>query len=261
MVNTDRFITMETCKQPEIQPDSPVYIHCSRRCKEEKTGAMFLQVRLVNRTDAPIRTVLLQVEGLSEYGTVLYTMRDMILAECKAKPHAVFGENKILALEHTPVARVRITVEKVVYEDGIIWRRRKGQGLVSAREKGWHSCTCGMRNPPEATLCELCGKALRTEKLPEEVQEEPVIVPAVEDFPEIIVPYIEEKPPEVYDGMERPEPIERHFYTVKEQPIVVEEEHRTPDWLVVLLCVFGILALVAAVGFLAYFFMQYLGKI
>ena len=40
-----------------------------------------------------------------------------------------------------------------------------------------------------------------------------------------------------------------------------EEEHGTPGWLVVLLCVFGIIALVAVVGFLAYIFMQYLGKI
>lgn len=258
MVTTDRFKTMETYKQPEIQPDSPVYIHCSRRCVEESTNAVFLQVRLVNRTDEPIRTVVLQIEGLSEYGVVLYTMRDMILAECNAKPHTVFGEKKILALEHTPVHRVRITVEKVIYEDGIIWRRQPGQKLVSAKEKGWTTCECGMRNPPEAAYCELCGRPIREEAAPEA---ETVQTP-VEDFPEIQVPYIEEAPPETYKGMERPEPIVRHYYEVHNVPSEhTEEEHGTPGWLVILLCVFGILALVAAVGFLAYIFMQYLGKI
>lgn len=259
MVRTDRFITMETYKQPEIQPDSPVYIHCSRRCMEQSTGAMFLQVRLVNRTNEPIQTVILQIEGLSECGVVLYTMRDVILAECNARPHTAFGENKILALEHTPVHRVRITVERVAYEDGIIWRRQSGQKLLSAQKEGWNACRCGMRNPPEATFCELCGRALREDVL----SEAPVSLPSVEDFPEIQVPYIELEPPDEYAGTERPEPIVRKFYAAEdalpEEP--EEEEHGAPGWLVVLLCVFGIIALVAVVGFLAYIFMQYLGKI
>ena len=258
MVATDRFLTMETYKQPEIQPDSPVYIHCSRRCVEQSTGAMFLQVRMVNRTNEPIQTVVLQIEGLSEYGVVLYTMQDVILAECHAQPHTAFGENKILALEHTPVHRVRITVERVAYEDGIIWRRQSGQRLVLARKEGWHTCQCGMRNPPEAAFCELCGRALKDEAL----SQVPVLQPSVEDFPEIQVPYIEMEPPEPYTGMERPEPIVREFYGAEESlPEEPEEEHGAPGWLVVLLCVFGIAALVAVTGFLAYIFMQYLGKI
>lgn len=259
MVSTDRFSAMETYKQPEIQPDSPVYIHCSRRCKERSTDAEFLQIRLVNRTDQGIRTVVLQIEGLSEYGVVLYTMRDMILAECDAKPHSAFGEDKILALEHTPIHRVRITVEKVVFEDGTLWRRNQAQALISAQEAGWNTCVCGMRNPPQAQYCELCGNAItqKTENLPPTSQEE--------DFPEIRVPYIETEPPEEYSGMEPQEPPVQNFYTVYEaapaQPETVPEEHGLPTGLVVLLCILGVIALFAVTAFLAYCFMQYLGKI
>lgn len=154
--------------------------------------------------------------------------------------------------------RVRIIVERVAYEDGIIWRRQSGQRLVLARKEGWNTCQCGMRNPPEAAFCELCGRALKDEAF----SQTPVLQPSVEDFPEIQVPYIEMRPPEPYTGMERPEPIVREFYKADEPlPEEPEAEHGAPGWLVVLLCVFGIAALVAVTGFLAYIFMQYLGKI
>lgn len=254
MVRTACFTTMETYKQPEIQPDSPVYIHCSRRCVEQSIGAAFLQLRLVNRTDATVRTVVVQIEGLNENGAVLYTMPNVILAECDAQPHTAFGENKILALERTPIHRVRVTVEKVVYEDGIIWRRQKGQRLISAQEEGWRTCQCGMRNPPVADFCELCGEEL--------TKQVPASQPSVENFPEIQVPYIEVKPPQEYVAVEHPEPIVRQSVYPDDFPLVEEEEERVmPRWLVVLLCIFGIAALVAVIGFMTYIFMQYLRKI
>lgn len=255
MVCTSRFLPGEMQKQPEVQPDSPVYIHCSRRCEEASTGAVFVQVRMVNCSGKTVQTVILQIEGLNDCGTVLYSMHDIILSECKAKPHSVFGDDRILALERTEVARLRITAERVAFEDGTVWCRRAEQKTVDAEAAGWNECTCGMRNPPESDACLLCGRLIDRE-LP--IGEAPLPFTAPEDFPEIRVPYIEMGQPEEYRGTEQTEPIVRNFYTVTSES---EEEHTLPRGVVVLLCVFGILALTAATCFLAYVFMQYLGKI
>lgn len=237
MLTIDRFFACDTEKPERLQPDCPVYLHCFRRNVERSTCAQFLQVRLVNRSDRVAETVFLSAEGIAADGTRQYYLPELILARCNAAPHSVFGEDRLLALVRKPVKTLRIVIERVVFSDGMVWRRRDGQAMIDAGQ--WRKCpTCGMRNPAEAECCALCGDLLV----------HPAPLPAVEH---------EEKNPRPVPRA-RPAPIVREqpfptFYPVEEPD---SEDNSVPSWLVVLFCVLGTAALFVLAALVLSFLQQ-----
>lgn len=235
VVSANRFLSGEIQLHTLLQPECPVLVYCSRRSTEKETGAVFAQVRMVNRTDRVTTAVMLQIEGLDPIGTVLYAQPDIILAQCNAAPHSLFGEDRMLVLQREPVASLRITVERVVFADGTSWRKLPDQKLLTAEEAGWRLCPCGMPNPAENTVCDLCGKDLPK-------AEEVTPLPKTETLtPEDI------RIPDDYPATQ----VIREYY-----PVTVyeteEEEPEAPKWLVILLTILGSLALAAAIGFFVY---------
>ena len=91
MVSANRFVPCETQRHTELQPDCPVLVYCSKRCVEARSGTVFVRVRLVNRTDREIGTVCLQIEGRRADGSTAFTIGGLILADCGARPHRIFG--------------------------------------------------------------------------------------------------------------------------------------------------------------------------
>lgn len=223
MVQCDRFQLHEVQKQMTLQPECPVYIHCSRLCTEQESKANFLQVRMVNRSSRLICSVFLSLKGFAGDGSVLFEIRESVLGDCNAMPHSVFGENRLISLGTKMPFYIEITVVRAVFADGMIWRRLPGQRLISVRDSGWLPCTCGMRNPPNARFCALCGAEL-------DADEEEMPVP--------------EMPP--LEKRERPAPIVRKFVP---QPPAEEEEEGTSKGLVILLVILVVLAVLAAGGF------------
>lgn len=238
VVSANRFLSEDVQLHTLLQPESPVLVYCSRRCTEKETGAVFAQVRLVNRTDRTVTAVILQIEGLDRAGTVRYTLPDLILADCSAAPHSLFGEERMLVLQRDAVASLRITVERVAFSDGTSWRKLPEQTLQTAQQAGWRACACGMPNPGENTTCDLCGEAL-----PEKI-EAPVVTPLPKT--DTLTPE-DVRIPEEYP----PTQVIREYY-----PVTVyeteEEEPEAPKWLVILLSILGSLALAAAIGFFVY---------
>ncbi len=237
VVSANRFLAEEIQLHTLLQPECPVLVYCSRRSTEAETGAVFAQVRMVNRTDREITTVILQIEGLDPNGTALYTQQDIILAQCHAAPHSLFGEDRMLVLQRDAVASLRITVERVSFGDGTSWRKLPEQELLTAEQAGWRVCPCGMPNPAENPVCDLCG-----EPLPEVEETVVTPLPKTENLtPEDI------RIPDVY----QPAQVIREYY-----PVTVyeteEEEPEAPKWLVILLTILGSLALAAAIGFFVY---------
>ena len=236
VVSANRFLSGEIQRNELLQPECPVLVYCSRRCTEQDTGAVFAQVRMVNRSDRTITTVILQIEGLLADGSVAYTQQDLILAQCSAAPHSLFGEERMLVLQREAVETLRITVERIAFADGTAWRRLPEQQLMTAEEAGWRSCNCGMLNPAENTVCDLCGEVLP--ELPE-TSAEPIAqrenltpddIRITEDY--------------------APAQVIREYYPM---PVYeTEEEPEAPKWLVILLSVLGSLALAAAIGFFVY---------
>lgn len=222
MLTIDRFFACDTEKPERLQPDCPVYLHCFRRNVERSTCAQFLQVRLVNRSERTVETVILSVEGIAADGTRRYLLPELILAKCNAAPHSVFGEDRLLALTQKPVKSLSIAVEQVLFSDGMVWRRRDGHSFINASQ--WRQCpACAMRNPPEAARCSLCGGSLVQPELPK----------------------VEFDPPTPPERPVRPAPI------VRAQPVILPtdaeeddfEDNSVPSWLVVLFCILGTVAL------------------
>lgn len=246
VVSANRFLAEEIQLHKLLQPKSPVLVYCSRRCTEEDTGAVFAQVRMVNRTDRTVTAVVLQIEGLRPDGSARYTLTDLILADCNAAPHSLFGEERMLVLQREAVASLRITVERVAFSDGTSWRKLPDQKLLTAEQAGWIACTCGMPNPAENSVCDLCGAAL-----PE--QETAVIMPLPEPERVTRLPETETLMPEDIRIPDEypPTQVIREYY-----PLTVyqteEEEPEAPKWLVILLSILGSLALAAAIGFFVY---------
>lgn len=233
MVQSDRFLLHEVRKQTILQPECPVYIHCSRLCTEKESKANFLQIRMVNRSDRLISSVFLKLEGLAGDGSVLFEIPELVLGDCNALPHSVFGENRLIALGRKMPGDIRITVERAVFADGMIWRRLPGQKLTSLQEAGWTPCTCGMLNPPDAAVCALCGAELaaKGQKIsrPQNREEQRIPLSACNR------------------KAERPGPIVRKFIP---QQFPEEEEQGPSRGLVILLVVLALLAVLAAAGFI-----------
>lgn len=239
MIPTDRFARLETQEQDVLQPDCPVYVHCTRRSVDRASGAVFLQVRMVNCSERRIGTVYLRVEGMDFGGRVCYTVRELPLADCAAAPHAVFGEERMLVLPRKEAATLRVTVERVIFEDGGLWRRCPGQMLVTPQEAGWRRCACSMPNPPQRERCLLCGQPLAAEECE--------MLPADSG--------------QMQTQEERPAPIMRDFIPYSPDALYEEEpsERSAPRILVVLLCIFGIAAVLSAIAFLTFCLLRFFG--
>ena len=174
MIPAARFAPLGTQEQEILQPECPVYVHCTRRSIERESGTPFLQVRMVNRADRPVGTVYLRIEGLDASGQVRYTLRELALTGLHAAPRAVFGEERMLVLPAQEAVSVRVLVERVVFADGTLWRRAPEHRLTTLAESGWRRCVCSMPNPPQSASCLLCGRPLvpPQRELPRETPQE-----------------------------------------------------------------------------------------
>ena len=167
MVSANRFMPCQTQRHTELQPDCPVLVHCSKRWVETRSGTVFARVRLVNRTDREIGTVCLQIEGRKADGSTAFSIGGLVLADCGARPHSIFGEARMLALGRAQADLLRIRIEHVIFTDGMAWHDVPERPMTTAKAAHWRRCACGMVNPPEAAICALCGCSLSDEAAPQ----------------------------------------------------------------------------------------------
>jgi hypothetical protein len=277
-------------KQRLLQESCPIHVHCYQRAIDEDSGACIVQIRLVNRSERTADTVFLCIEGLSS-GIVRYTMRALALVDCAAAPHSVFGENRVLMLERTPVDELRITVECVAFSDGMVWRRLPQQALVPADEAHCRICSCGLPNAKYAQ-CGLCGSSVvgtvPASSIPPVREDEPVETAVFAEAEETVsdvqsdevdfvsepiadaaTPFdltdvqlpdgemnaqaLEEYISDFFDSPNRdPQPLRPEPVLRESALFVAEEEESTPIWLKILLTILALIA-VGSIAALVYF--------
>lgn len=251
----DRFTTSPRYRQALIQVGCPVYVHCSRVCTDRRTGDRFLQLRLVNRWDREIETVILSIDSYDAWGNPCGKLTELILPSCKAQPHSIFGEDRLLALGKLRGAKMEVTITCVGFTDGMIWRTRAINSPCPLEESGWTICTCGLPNEPEQECCDLCGRTLRqpvstglSAEMPVEVAEEPAVPMPVQEPPLFKPEPILRTPEELQESCNAFVLAAQEYEDMEE-----EEDEGVPRWLFILLCVIGGVALLAALTFLFYF--------
>lgn len=161
MAEPEKFVYYPMRKPQHIQPDCPVYIYAYGLAVQKGSGAAFVQVRLVNRSERSVHSVFLHIRGLDYLGKTLYELRFVPLTDCAGEPHKAFGEEQVLFLPQGTVYSLEIEIQDVLFEDGLIWRKQSRHRLLTPEQAGWKSCSCGMKNPPEADSCSYCRKRLR----------------------------------------------------------------------------------------------------
>ena len=251
-----RFTTSKIYRQALIQETCPVYVHCSRLCTDVRTGDKFLQLRLVNRTEMQIDHVFLRAEGLDPWGNPCGVLDGLVLPDCKAQGHSIFGEDRMISVGKLRASNLNVTVQAVSFSDGMRWRAGVSSAALPLEETDWELCACGLPNSPAREYCDLCRRRLINDYA-SEPEEEPVPVPEVlpdpedEDGPRLILSIPDEKPAPIRRSEE-----ELSFcLNAMEYPeeYADDEEEGVPRWLFTLLCVIGGIALLAAVVFLVYF--------
>lgn len=255
MFSANRFVPCQTQRHTELQPECPVLVYCSKRCVETRSGTVFARVRLVNRTDREIGAVCLQIEGRRADGSTAFSIGGLILADCGARPHSIFGEDRMLALGRVDADLLRIRVGDVIFTDGTAWHDIPERPMTTAEAAHWCRCACGMVNPPEAAQCALCGSALSDETAPR-IPAEPEVPLQTEAEASAMeaaaipvpLPAPEAPAPQPYPASAQ---VVREYYPVP-MPYAEEEEPEAPMWLVILLSILGALALAAVICFFIY---------
>ncbi len=262
MITPERFALLPIQNQILLQPECPVYVHCFRQCTERRSGTAFVQVRMVNRSERCIKSVILSAQA-SCGETVMFRREELFLAECNALPGAVFGEERMLSLGKCNAPSLCFTVERVIFADGMVWRKLPGQRLQTAEESGWSRCSCAMPNPPQASVCALCGKPIAAAPAAQEETEPEFVEPMPQESIAVLESVPEAMPVYATVGAseERPMPIVRTepVYFPNAQAYCEEEEYSEKRWPSVLLCIVCVLALLVALGFLAYCLSDYMG--
>ena len=247
MLQTDRFALQGIQRHPFLQPDCPVYVHCTRQSEERTSGARFLQLRMVNCGQSSVETVIFDVEGRNSLGETSFVQRGLVMTGCHAEPGKIFGEGRVFALNRQFVRGFCITVRQVIFADGMSWKMLPTHKLTTAAEAGWTVCQCGMPNPPQSSNCKFCKTKLMEDVA--ETKEE-----AVETA--LPIPQMEVRPTPAV-RREAPLPVQQELWQDWEDE-EEEEDEGVPIWLSVLLCVFGTLALLALLAFGAFFLHQYI---
>lgn len=157
MLATERFARTVSQRLERFQPGCPVYAHCACLCTEQKTGAVFAQVRLLNRADWPVESVWLRIDGTDAAGQTSFSCPEL-LTGLAAAPGAVFAEERLLPLGRQTPQHLTVTVERIAFSGGLCWKRPPEQRPVTVAEAGWQRCLCGLPVPPDTARCPFCGR-------------------------------------------------------------------------------------------------------
>ncbi len=150
------FIRKPIQKPKKLQPDCPVRLYSYMCSVEQRSGAHCVQLRFVNCAAKQVDSLFLRIRGVGTNGDICYTMESVPLASCYAQPRTVFGERRRLSLPSIAVAELEITVEWVLFSDGMLWKRLPSHRFDSPEDLGMVRCACGMWNEADADHCSFC---------------------------------------------------------------------------------------------------------
>ncbi len=150
------FVRKPMQKPRRIQPACPVRLYSYLCSVEKRSGVRCVQLRFVNCSDRQVESLFLRICGLGKKGEICYTLESVPMANCAAEPRSVFGEERLIFLPSAEIAELEITVEWVLFSDGMLWKRLPEHPFDSPEALGMVQCACGMWNGEER--CDFCAR-------------------------------------------------------------------------------------------------------
>ncbi len=152
------FIRKPVQKPRRVQPECPVRLYSYLCSVEKRSGAHCVQLRFVNCSAKKVDSLFLRICGVGKDGEICYTLEALPLTGCGAEPRSVFGEERLMILPSAEIAELEITVQWVLFSDGMLWKRLPAHRLDSPEALGMVQCICGMWNAAEAESCAFCAR-------------------------------------------------------------------------------------------------------
>lgn len=237
------FIPKPVQKPRRLQPDCPVRLYSYLCSAEERSGVQCVQLRLVNCADKQVDSLFLRICGIGKNGEICYTLQNMPLTGCWAEPRRVFGENRRILLPSAEIAELEITVERVLFADGMLWKRLPAHRLDSPEALGMVRCACGMWNEAHGEHCGFCMRPVAPfEPVQEEATETGDYVPVPELSMEEFESMMQETAAVLRSMQEQTEPQEDEPHCASETEEEATAKRGRAIW--IMLCIFAVLALV-----------------
>lgn len=167
---------------------NPVQVQKLQLLLDNELNQEFLVCELLNCSEGVISAAYVDVICYGEGGIILTAVKDAKISEIYALPHAVFGIDSPIKLPVSNAVSVKVTVSKVNFADGEVWRHQGGGGRLLEKAKlcelpgalmaqfeleckkenlksrykfeefnDYWNCTCSTHNEADRDECVLCG--------------------------------------------------------------------------------------------------------
>jgi hypothetical protein len=247
------FIRKPVQKPRKIQPDCPVRLYSYVRSVEEYGRAHCVQLRLVNCAEREVESLFLRICGLGTDGSLCYRLESVPLARCMGAPRSAFGEERLIFLPSAEIAELEITVEWVLFSDGMIWKRLPEQRFDSHEALEMVRCACGMWKGDEKEPCGFCDRPAGASVVPSSESTEEAQLPEMQfgafPVPELSLSEIESMMKETASVLRSMQEDGEPLQEEQEEPSAPTEEELPPSgnhgiW--IMLAIVAVLAVVTA---------------
>ncbi len=221
MEQTERVQIISENTEACLQQDCGIALLRQRVFCDRRSGRCVLQLRLQNRTEKPVRALILRLDCLDAEGESLARMPACAMTKLSADAGACFGEDRPLLLRSRLTQTVSITLLRILFADGSDWRCREGAAgfapirqaasdaqlragseLAGERRENSAQAPQQRENAPDsaaATTLEQISAPLGCLE-PEEEATEDTVRSAEEEFPEIAPLRLQPEPPRKRHG-------------------------------------------------------------
>lgn len=100
----------------------PVQVEKYQIVMDHTTHQLLFRIRLFNNSDHVLHSVYINILCFDDTNDFIGEMQNVALQSIDASPHTSFGDSEILFLSHPNTTHAKISVSKIAFLDGTIWK-------------------------------------------------------------------------------------------------------------------------------------------
>lgn len=131
-----KYTILETFKQKEWLADCPIRIEVCQLVLDNSKNDVLLQIKMLNLSSKKLKSVYIDVNILDDNGEVFCIKKDIAYLGLDIEPKSYFGEKTPIYLNTTKYLKVKIIINKVIFNDDGIWlNKEKAIGILLPEQK------------------------------------------------------------------------------------------------------------------------------